>query len=55
MNVDQQMMQGDDWKDSVHDGDHKEDLIKLVRVLFKSDKEKWHLQCHLVSNSKHRT
>ena len=32
--VDQQMMQGDKWKDSFHNGDKKEDLIKLTRMFF---------------------
>ena len=46
------MMQGDDWKKSFYKRDHKQDLLKLVRVLFKSGKRKWHLQCHLVTNSR---
>lgn len=48
-------MQGDDWKKSFYKGDHKQDLLKLVRVFFKSGKRKWHLQRHLVTNSRDRT
>ena len=49
------MMQGDDWKKSFYKGDHKQDLLKLVRVFFQSGKRKWHLQRHLVTNSRDRT